>query len=189
MKKIILMFGLFSLCSFMFARPIFQQDVLGPGVFTEYTKNAFNTLDPVYLDSDFEPAFGFNGAFIWEFDSNEKKDVHFYTGFETGLNGLWIPLSLSAGFSYKLFDLDWATVELNSTVQGGCMFPLIDYYYFAYIKTAFDVVMMKPNRRGLYGGIGITDFILPDIYLYKDYGANVFLLNYAGVHVVAGYRF
>lgn len=189
MKKIILILGLLSLCSFIFARPIFQQDVLGPGLFTEYDKSAFNKTDPAYFGSEFQPFFGFNGAIIWEFNSSNGKDFHFYTGLETGLEGIGIPLSILGGFSYKLFDLDWATIELNSTIQGGCMFPIIDYYYFAYIKTAFDIVMMKPNRRGLYGGIGITDFILPDIYLYKDYGASVFLLNYAGVHVVAGFRF
>lgn len=189
MKKTILILAIFSLCSFMFARPIIQQEFMGVGLFTEYKHNPFNTIEPDYLSNEFAPFEGFAGAFMWEFNSSADVPMHFYTGIETGLEICGFPLSVLGGFTYKLFDLNWAVVELNTTIQGGILSEIFEGYVYGYGKASVDVVMMGKKRRGLYGGIGLVDFIIPDFYFYKDYGTNVFILNYAGLRVVAGFRF
>lgn len=189
MKKILLFCLFFGLSFGAFSKPIIQMDYDGIGLFSQYDNNIFDTANPPVSSMFFSPMSGLNTAFLWEFNNKQSENFHLYTGLELGLAGMGIPLSVVFGGNLKLADLGNMNLEMNSSIQSGVILDIIMGYLYYYSKANVDFVVMSNKRKGFYGGIGLSDYIIPDLNYYVGYGLDTFFVNYFGLRFVAGYRF
>lgn len=188
MKKIILSLAMIFAAHFMFAGVMIEQDAMGIGSTQFIRKNVFNELSGDYNHSGFAQLSGLSASALWEFNSRSLDMFHFYTGLSFGFALDGFPLSLVGGLNMYLADLGPIRLELNLKNENGVLAGIKGGYNY-YCKNTAMLMVMGKKRRGLYGGIGITDAIEPNLNYFVDYGWDNYIQNYIGLCVLVGIRF
>ena len=188
MKKNIFVFLIIFSGVMCFARPILQLDADGCGLYTIYNKSAFDNVDAPSVKNSFISFSGLTGSLIWEFGKANPQKIHYFAGVTAGIEGGGFPLAAMGGFNMKLMDLGPLNMELSSALNiGSC--SGVKGGVEGYGKISSDVIFMGQSRRGFYGGIGIVDYITPNLNYYVDYGLSIHFINNLSLHAVAGLRF
>lgn len=190
MKKLLISIILASFCFSAFAGVFIQQDYEGVGGFMSFRHDCFNTEKPDTIeDPCFAGLAGFSATCGWEFNSKDVSvPFHFFAGFDLGLDfyGLsWMPV---AGVSWNMAEIGNCNLELDFSTGAGYTAGILGGMFFR-TQNSLDVQFMKNNRKGLYGGLGITNVNFPVVRIYKDFGTFRYNTTYIGAKFFAGFRF
>lgn len=187
-RKLFLTALLFGLCSSCFARIMVQQDYEGVGAFLDFSHNCFNKVTPNESEASFSGFGGFSATIGWEFNTdNLDSPIHFYVAGDCGLSMVGFPLLAVGGLNYRLHDFGKVALELDGSLALGPIFGLygsVDIFE----QLSANVLLMKSDRRGLYGGLGVTFMNMPYLAFYKGYGAKFTSYSYAGARFVLGLK-
>lgn len=194
MKKIILILSIFFVTEFAFSNTMISMDYTGYGIISTTDEDCFKQ-DSLTASSDFSFLSGGSGAVLWEFNSESMNRFHLYTGLSSGAFYNGISLAVVIGGNTKVAEFGPIRLELNFESQQGVseelaniLFgdkPTISYYS----KNSFMMCIMNKSRKGIFGGVGLTDCGTFNASYYKNYGTDSFLVNYFGVRLLIGYRF
>lgn len=187
MKKIFITLIALCLCTSAFARIRTQIDTECLAGKFDYQKSENPSLaDGLHTNFEF-----FNSTFslglMWEFDTDNPKDLHFYIGGNTGLSDYGFPLCVVGGLNKKLCDLGALRLEMDASFElGSCIGLYSDCYLFN--QENLDFLLMKNNRKGLFGGIGISNYFMPWVTKRESFGKTVNITDTISAHVVLGVR-
>lgn len=186
-KSLLLICLLFSITSFSFADIMFQSDLeTASGIFI-YEKNCFDYEEPDIFYPGFIPVSGFNLSAIYEFNTRDLSDWHYFTGLNVGFELLGIDFSLLGGFSYKLTEFNRTRMELTTTLGLGYEFLIFGPSMF-YTQLSADLIFCGASRIGLYGGIGIANYSILNLSNYREFGWKNMILDSICLRLVAGLR-
>lgn len=190
MKKILISIILASFCFSAFAGVFIQQDYEGVGGFMSFRHDCFNTENPNTID---DPSFaglaGFSTTYGWEFNSKDVSvPFHFFAGFDLGLDFYGLFGMPVAGFSWNMIEIGNCNLELEFSAGAGYTAGLFGGMFFT-TQESLDLLIMKNNRKGVYGGFGITNINFPVMRIFKGYGTFSHNTAYVGAKFFAGYKF
>lgn len=186
-KKIISILFILGLCTSAFARIRTQVDTECLAGKFEYLKCEIpSEVDGFTSDFDLLNS-SFSLGLMWEFDTDNTKDLHFYVGGNLGLSDYGFPLCVVGGLNKKLCDLGSLRLEMDASFEIGPCFGLYyDCYFFN--QENLDFLLMKENRKGLFGGIGISNYFIPWIRNREGFGKTVNILDTLSAHLVLGVK-
>lgn len=175
---------LLAFCSSSFARIMLQADMGTIGNLS-LAKRDFETADVISREFDFTEFGFFDVGTYWEFKSDTPKKIHYFIGSTIGLAydvGGYI--GLSNGINYTISTSDKVTAELSFTLDAGICTDIFTSMGL-YGKFGCNVLFMAPNRKGLYGGAGITSFSAMSAGIGAD---TCDYYDYVGLTLMAGVR-
>lgn len=189
MKKIIISLVLTGLCFSAFANIFIQQDVKGVGSFFDIDHDCFDLETPDSFSTNFTALAGSCITAAWEFNSKDTEaPVHFFAGFDVGIVYVGGSLAPVAGLTWDLAKIGNCNLSLMASVEVGGAFALLGGI-FLLEQNNLDLIITPKDRRGFFGGIGLTNINMPDLRIYHDYGYTLTNMGYFGGRILAGYRF
>lgn len=187
-KKILCIFLSLFITSFTFAGIAIQLESIPLGITTTYRENCFNIENPVEKNSEFfiHP-YTMELNVLWEFDQqNTEKNFHFMTGLAFGISfgfSLKVPLI----FEFTLARFKNSILELTVNPCVGLIHGIKGGIFF-YYNPSINLVLSRPDRKWLYGGIGLASAGMHYCAIYKDYGKEILEDNHFGLNLFIGIR-
>lgn len=189
MKKILaFMAFLFIISSSCFARIAISVQGGSAGLYFDLEKDACNTLYPIENTVTYTPVSALSTDVMWEFQTDNTKKLHFGVGLTSGIFLLGMYILPEFNMSYKIAEFPKLRIELSSNLIAG---PSISFFgdLLGFGQISADVVFMSPKRTGIYGGIGMSNLIIPVFERYEDYGTSFTIYDNLALHLVLGLRF
>jgi len=187
MKKLLTVLAVLCMCSMSFARVMIQENITGLGVYLDFQhdwhKSDENNKN--YVESG--PIGGLSTSVLWEFKTDIKVPLHYYVGGDVGFFMYGFYLAPMAGMTYRVAQLKKTNLELNGSFSIG---PLTDFWggMHFYTQQSVDLIVCSRSRRWLYGGIGITNQMIPCVDFYPGFGVDWWNMDFIGLRLVAGIR-
>lgn len=187
MKKLLTIIGILFMCSMSFARVMVQENLSGLGVGISVNHQWENLPEDNRKDIEFYPYGGLSTSVLWEFNSDIKVAFHPYVGADFGFFMFGLFFAPEVGFNYRLMQLKKIDLELSASAAVG---PLIDVFggIHFYTSQSLDLIVCSRSRRWFYGGLGITNQLIPQLNIYPGYGYDLWKEQVIGLRLIAGLR-
>ncbi len=164
-----------------------QFGVSNPGLGGFRYESCFDYREPVTSGMEF--AIGeFSVSFLWEFNTGDGKNVHFFTALDTGYFALTVPVSVTFGTMFKLFEKSCFSFELATALKTGAGFGFwggVSCFMQPYV----DFVIMGKSRTGFFAGVGLTTVHSWEAAYFEGFGWESGWNWFVGPHISFGLRF
>lgn len=190
MKKILLTILMCGFCSGLFAGVMIKTNDSVAGAYLGFTHTndyAFdNVKNEFYFGGGFIPQFSL--GVMYEFKSADLKPFHFNLGWKAGLEMVTLGTGPDIGFSYMLTNTEKMRIELDANLEAIVGITIGDVTS-SFLQSSCNVLFMPLNRKGFFGGAGISTVGAASFVEYKQYKrvSDVFILP--ALQFVLGYRF